>query len=363
MPISNTARSVSARHPRQGQRHADVVVVALDRRVGRAGQAQARRDRLGDAGLADRAGDGAAAAPAARARGRRRPASPAPCRVSATMHGRAVDRPATTRAPAAPFGQGLGHELMAVAHAGQGHEQVAGLDACGCRWRRRWPRRPRRCSRPPVAAAISSEVQSGSAMDQLQGLGGLGHVVEGMDRRRRRSGPAHGPCRPPPARRRRRSSGDGRARMASRRSPISSAPGAPARTSARMAAGSSRRGLSSVTMATSASARGDLAHQRALAAVAVAAGAEHHDQLAARVRAQRLQHRLQAVRRVGVVDIGLAAARRRRRRAAAGPARPRGAPAPPSTRRRLIARRRCTGPPPPGRWRPGSAPASGRRTS
>src|SRR5439155_391462 len=35
-------------------------------------------------------------------------------------------------------------------------------------------------SLPPVAAAISSEVQSGSAMDQLQRLGGLADVVEGM---------------------------------------------------------------------------------------------------------------------------------------------------------------------------------------
>ncbi len=49
-----------------------------------------------------------------------------------------------------------------------------------------------------------------------------------------------------------------------------------------------------------------LAHQGPLAAVAVAAGAEDHDQLAAGVRAQSFQHCLQAVGGVGVVDIGLA---------------------------------------------------------
>ena len=57
-----------------------------------------------------------------------------------------------------------------------------------------------------------------------------------------------------------------------------------------MAAGSSERGLSSVTKATSASRCGRLAHQGPLAAVAVAAGAEDHDQPAARVRAKGLKH-------------------------------------------------------------------------
>src|SRR5690606_2912800 len=33
---------------------------------------------------------------------------------------------------------------------------------------------------PPVAEAISSAVQSGSAMDRPQGRGDLGHIIEGM---------------------------------------------------------------------------------------------------------------------------------------------------------------------------------------
>ena len=54
---------------------------------------------------------------------------------------------------------------------------------------------------------------------------------------------------------------------------------------------------------------GDLAHQRPLGAIAIATGAEHHDQLAAHMRTQRAQHGLQAVGRMGIVHIGFAAAR------------------------------------------------------
>ena len=53
---------------------------------------------------------------------------------------------------------------------------------------------------------------------------------------------------------------------------------APARMAARMAAGSSLRGLSSVTMTDVGVARGDLAHQRPLSLVAIAAAAEDDDE-------------------------------------------------------------------------------------
>ena len=52
---------------------------------------------------------------------------------------------------------------------------------------------------------------------------------------------------------------------------------------------------------------GDGAHQRPLAAIPVAAGAEDHDQPPRRMRPQGVQHRLQPVGGVGVVDIDLAA--------------------------------------------------------
>ena len=85
-----------------------------------------------------------------------------------------------------------------------------------------------------------------------------------------------------------------------RRSP--SAPGAAAMISARIVAASSVRGLSSVTITRSASARRDLAHHRALALVAIAAAAEDDDELAARIGPQRCERGLRAHRLVRIVD-------------------------------------------------------------
>ena len=84
------------------------------------------------------------------------------------------------------------------------------------------------------------------------------------------------------------------------------------RSRAAIAAGSSRRGLSLVTTTRSASVRGDAAHLRALAGIAVAAAAEHADELAAfgRPRAATPSAPSRARR---------ACARNRRRRAAAHP--------------------------------------------
>ena len=79
------------------------------------------------------------------------------------------------------------------------------------------------------------------------------------------------------------------------------------------AAGSSLRGLSSVTIAVG-EPRGDRAHHGALADVAVAAGAEDDDQPALGVRAERVDGGLDRVGRVGVIDID--------RRAGAGDYRP-----------------------------------------
>ena len=56
-------------------------------------------------------------------------------------------------------------------------------------------------------------------------------------------------------------------------------------------------------MTSSASVAAICAHQRTLALVAVAAAAEHDMQLVCGVRAQRLQHLFQRIRRVGVIDI------------------------------------------------------------
>ena len=79
--------------------------------------------------------------------------------------------------------------------------------------------------------------------------------------------------------------GDRRRGSPRARSPISMAPGAAARIAARIAAGSSLRGLSSVTMTMSARSAATAPMMRALALVAVAAAAEHHEQRGLRVRA------------------------------------------------------------------------------
>ena len=78
--------------------------------------------------------------------------------------------------------------------------------------------------------------------------------------------------------------------------------GTPDSTAAMMAAGSSLRGLSEVTTATSARAGRGGAHGRPLGGVAVAAAAEHHEHPACGGLAGRRQGLGQAVGRVGVVD-------------------------------------------------------------
>ena len=128
--------------------------------------------------------------------------------------------------------------------------------------------------------------------------------------------------------------------------------GAPASMARRIAAGSSLRGLSSVTMTTSLKSRGDRAHVRALALVAVAAGAEHSDQAALDVRAERGDRGFDRIGGVGIIDIDRRAGAADHRaleppahRRNARPCRARSSP----SRRRSRAR----GPPRRVRWRPG----------
>ncbi len=97
--------------------------------------------------------------------------------------------------------------------------------------------------------------------------------------------------------------------MARRRSAMDSwrpaaVAGMPVSISARMASGRSLRGLSEVTHARSASRAAIAAHDRALAAVAVAAAAEHHAEARAGLEqlARGGEHVLERVRGVGVVD-------------------------------------------------------------
>ena len=91
--------------------------------------------------------------------------------------------------------------------------------------------------------------------------------------------------------------------MAAVRSPISSASGQAARMAARMAGGIFAARIVVGDDGEVGLRRHGRAHQRALAGIAVAAGAEHADQPARGVRPQRRQQPGQRVRRVRVVDI------------------------------------------------------------
>ena len=257
-------------------------------------------------------------------------------------------------------------ELMAVAFAGQGDEQVARLQGAGVdgdAGRGEDPRREggrrsrRRLSRPRSRAA---QPWAGS---RPSAAGGLGDVVERMDDRRRRSGPARGPCRRPPARRRRRSIATAaRDRLA--RSPISRRPLAPARI---CGADGGRALRARVVVGDDGDVGQTRRRWRPSAAACPCRGRRRRRRRRSGGRwrggAERVQHRLQPIGRVGVVDIGLAALCGRadplqpaRRALEAAPA----PPAPPPSLRR----RRCKGRRRPGRWRPGRRrPAAGARRS
>ena len=143
---------------------------------------------------------------------------------------------------------------------------------------------------PCAAATSSSHCHSGSGMDRCLRKRRAHRLVvrERQHGRCRRSGRSRGPCRRSAARRRARA-GATPARMASARSPISRAPGAPARISARMARGRLAPRIVVGDDDVVGVLGRDAPHDRPLALVAVAAAAEHADEPAGRERAQRLE--------------------------------------------------------------------------
>ena len=249
-----------ARHPRQRQRHAPVVVVAG---LGRMGPALPAGHRAACPWSRSCPTEPVTAttAPAA-ARARRGPAPPAPCtsstskqrRISGTPRGCA--RPAPRRPPP-PAPRPRNRARRAPRSAPRTDRRAP---ACGCRSKR---------PSPPIAGGAPA-----------RGRGGLGAVQSVMpppvQRRHGDAGlfasskgktsspticPVRGPCRrsaahrPGPAHRPR--AGSPRRGRRPRR------PGNPAITAARIAAGSSLRGLSSVTITISALPPPP-AHERAL---------------------------------------------------------------------------------------------------
>ena len=295
------------RAARQRQRHAPVIVVGRGRRMGLAAARQREPQRLLRAGLADRAGDADELRIAARARGAGRAARSASSTSGTISSGasfgiaRGLVR-RNHREARARLQRGR-HEIMAVAHVGQREERLAGAERAACRSTvpsRRPAARPAR--RAPIAAAIASTVQSAlrschlleRRLDRLVVAERQRPIADDLAGFMALAGDQQHIARLAATRPRCGSPRGGRRSRTRRAPPSGSRRGS--------SAGFSLRGLSSVTMTRSAVSRRDRAHQRALALVAVAAAAEHHDKLALHVGPQRLKRLVERVGLVRVVD-------------------------------------------------------------
>ena len=314
--ISSTSDLGLRRRGEDRQRQPDLGVEVL-----RAGVDPRRQERPADVldrGLAGRAGDPDHAGSRARA-ARRGPAiasAASGSRAARTQRRRRRERPARARSRVDDDAPGARLERRRRrtrrrrrARRGRPKNRSPALDLPRVDHRPRRPARRRRRPAPddsaPAAAAIRSareldhRARRGAAAQLLAGHlavveRDLASVLELLALLVALAGD-HDRCRPAragssasaiAARRsgstldaRRRSSGDPRAAISSM-----------------IASGSSERGLSEVTIATSASRARDLAHQRALVAVAVAAAAEHADQRARRSAAGGAQGRSRASR-------------------------------------------------------------------
>ncbi len=186
-------------HTGEGKRDADMVVVGLDRVVAGPGQPQPGGDGLGDAGLADRAGDGGApgagrALAGGRAQGLQGDEGVGD--VDRRIGGRARDQGAGRA-----LAEGHIEELVPVALAGQGDEQVAGLQRAGVDGHAGGGE-----GRVAQTARAGGDFQRGPERithGPAPGLYGSRSRRRRGGRPRRWSGPARGPCRRSPARRRR----------------------------------------------------------------------------------------------------------------------------------------------------------------
>ena len=186
-----------------------------------------------------------------------------------------LDRLRDDRARRARGERGVDELVAVVDRARHGDEQVAGLDLAAVEgdagdFEGR-ARRPAGRGGDLVAGPQRAHAAHSRATERV--VERKHAVADDLARSR-------GPC-PRPARCRRRGAMRIASAIASRRPPTSLAPGAPAMIAARIAAGSSLRGLSSVTITTSDRRAATAPISGPLALVAVAAGAEHSDQPAA----------------------------------------------------------------------------------
>ena len=257
---------------------------------------QREPERLLGAGLADRAGDADEFCRAARPRGACQRDQPLQ-HVGHHQQRRVLRRtcracPRRRRPARAPAFSAASTKSWPSRHVLEREERFARRDGAGVDGKARHARRQRalRASRPsPAPSPRPSTADLCSCHLLPQRRLDLVVIAERQRLCRRRSGRFRGPCRRSAARRRARAPRPRRGSpRGGRRSRAPSAPGAPSRMAARIAAGFSLRGLSSVTMTRSAPCAAIAPISGALALVAVAAGAEHHDQLALDVRPQRL---------------------------------------------------------------------------
>ena len=275
------------RHARQRQRHTPVVVEGLLRRVHAAGLRQAGAQHLLGARLAGAAGDRDDARLALKPRTR----GPADALQRAQRIVDADQRAIARRARIASRARGSRraarergrHEVVPVALGLQRHEHLAGRQRA-----RVDGEAGHRTAAAPSAVAARSRDQIVPAPERWHQPFPPSPPIASTDRllvRERQHGVAHdlaglmALCRPPAAHHPTPSMRTA-AVMASARSPISRAPGAAARISARIAVGPLAARIVVGDDHHVGFLNGDAAHDRPLARVAIAAAAEHADQAA-----------------------------------------------------------------------------------
>ena len=200
------------------------------------------------------------------------------------------------------LGQRVGDEIVAVeVRPRERDEEIARLRACGCRSRRRW-RASRAAARPPVAASASAAVHSAR------------HRADLRQRPRARTSASLKGSTVAPTIWPLLVSLAGDQQQIARREQIDRGAdgfGAVADLAAPWAGGEDGAADRGRVLAARivvgddddiGEPRRDRAHHRPLARVAVAAAAEHDDEPAAAMRAQRRERRLERVGRMGVID-------------------------------------------------------------
>ena len=359
-----------ARHARQRQRHAPVIVEAAGRGESRPAGAERQPQRLLGAGLADAAGDARRCARCCgRAQTGRAPSSAAsvsPTRSKRRIRRRAADSAVDQRRGRAAFERrrrrNRGRHDSGPRSA---TKRSPGASRCGCRSRRR-SRAPidgAACRRSPrtASAAVHSAVTSRSAATHASAAGDLARNLGVVERQRLAA--------------------DDLAAL------VALAGDAPARSPGRASAIAVAIAPRAVADLDGAGARGEdrAADRGRVFAARIVVGdddavGEHARRCAPisgrlpgsrsppqpntttsrprRVRAQRREHRLERIGRVGVVDDDRRAVGVPRRRTAAGPARPVSCGSAASARLRPARRSRSRARARPARSSPGSRRAA-----